>query len=214
MSLRMRRRESSESSPAEPRIRSALTTSWRSVLAMIWSQKLLTPPATTGMDAVSVVFICSGGDPSLGPGSAVEVSTWVLSIAETTKCTNTLLERSEDGEGSQSMPRGMLKTTNWSGTSAGETHMRALGEQSWLAAPSSSEVSQEKRELKSAWFPPSNESSSSSYCEQAWKKPSGPSTLSVAVRKKVPCATRTESRGMRPVSIGRYWSPIVNVTCR
>mmetsp|Transcript_38344 Transcript_38344/g.90467 ORF Transcript_38344/g.90467 Transcript_38344/m.90467 type:complete len:214 (-) Transcript_38344:106-747(-) len=134
MSLKMRRRESSAVLAAVPKIRSAFTTSWRSVLATISSQKMFTPPRTTGIEAESVVFICCGSWPPLGEVGR-PIASW--SLALTTRCTKTLLLSvsmpSAATVGSQSMPSGMLKDTKWSGTDAGLTHIWALGAHIWLA---------------------------------------------------------------------------------
>eukprot|EP00961_Rhodomonas_salina_P124365 1676320-Rhodomonas_salina.1 len=62
--------------------------SLRSVLAVMPSQKMLTPPATIGIEAVSVVFICRGSSPLFGVPDAVGSS------AFTTKSTKMLLLRS------------------------------------------------------------------------------------------------------------------------
>mmetsp|Transcript_7723 Transcript_7723/g.12064 ORF Transcript_7723/g.12064 Transcript_7723/m.12064 type:complete len:201 (+) Transcript_7723:1486-2088(+) len=126
MSLRMRRRESSDWDAAVPTTMSALATSTRSVLARTPSQKMLMPPVTIGMEAESVVFICMGSSPLFGAPVAV------VSSALTTNSTKMLLLRSFDAMPSNtSNPRGMLKETNWSGTEVGLAHIADCGLQVW-----------------------------------------------------------------------------------
>mmetsp|Transcript_27779 Transcript_27779/g.65964 ORF Transcript_27779/g.65964 Transcript_27779/m.65964 type:complete len:253 (+) Transcript_27779:608-1366(+) len=125
MSLRMRRRESSDWDAAVPTTMSALATSTRSVLARTPSQKMLMPPSTTGMEPKSVVLTCSGSHPWLGLSQPLESSALI------TMCTNTFCERSLDGSGYQSTPSGILYDTKLSGVEIGLTHMLAPGAQSW-----------------------------------------------------------------------------------
>eukprot|EP00961_Rhodomonas_salina_P093777 1261582-Rhodomonas_salina.2 len=58
-------------------------------------------------------------------------------MAETTRSTNTCALSVGLAAGSQSIPSGMLKTTNWSGIDAGLTHMLALGPHVWFTRASS-----------------------------------------------------------------------------
>mmetsp|Transcript_14118 Transcript_14118/g.29270 ORF Transcript_14118/g.29270 Transcript_14118/m.29270 type:complete len:212 (+) Transcript_14118:569-1204(+) len=126
MSFLMKRRESSSSELAEPRIRSRFATSTRSVLAVIWSQKMFWPPSTTGMLPVSLVLNCSAWS------LALPVTSLPRSSAVITRSTKTLEERSAAEGGIQSMPSGTLKETNWSGMDVGLAHMDERGAQSWL----------------------------------------------------------------------------------
>mmetsp|Transcript_34864 Transcript_34864/g.25207 ORF Transcript_34864/g.25207 Transcript_34864/m.25207 type:complete len:262 (-) Transcript_34864:169-954(-) len=199
MSLRMRRRESSDWDAAVPTTMSALATSTRSVLARTPSQKMLMPPWTTGIEAVSVVFICCGSAPLLGWPVATS------SMADTTRSTNTFSLSEELASGNQSIPRGMLKTTNWSGIDWGLTHMAAEGAHCCETALGGFGIRASKTDLRSK--------ESSSYWLHAWKSPLVVWSLSWnASSMKVPWPTRTESSGMSPVSMGLYWSPSVNVT--
>eukprot|EP00961_Rhodomonas_salina_P132962 1789842-Rhodomonas_salina.1 len=122
MSFLIRSRVSSVAFAADPTTISTFATSLRSVLAVMPSQKMFTPPSTTGMLAVNVVFICHGASPSLGLVGAVcdpEPVLASLSTADTTRSTKTLLDSDLDGASKKSMPRGMLNTANWSGIEAG-----------------------------------------------------------------------------------------------
>eukprot|EP00961_Rhodomonas_salina_P183471 2476398-Rhodomonas_salina.2 len=89
MFVRIRNRVNSAGLAAVPTTISTLATSLRSVLAVRPSQKMLMPPATMGMEAVSVVFICMGSSPSLGVGPAVPPTAGFVSSALMTIDTNT-----------------------------------------------------------------------------------------------------------------------------
>eukprot|EP00961_Rhodomonas_salina_P144448 1945194-Rhodomonas_salina.2 len=114
---------------------SAFATSLRSVLAVMPSQKTFTPPATTGIDAESVVFICHGSPPAFG--AAVPLALATVSMAETTRLTKTLLSSTSDAAGNQSIPSAILKETKPSGTEEGLLHMAAAGAHSWVPLASS-----------------------------------------------------------------------------
>mmetsp|Transcript_8949 Transcript_8949/g.17878 ORF Transcript_8949/g.17878 Transcript_8949/m.17878 type:complete len:215 (+) Transcript_8949:37-681(+) len=190
MSTRMVSRSSSASVLAEPRMMSALATSARSVLATTPSQKMLTPPSTTGIDAESVVFICPASPPWLGTPLAV------VSRTETTMSTNTLAERSCEEGGSHSMPRGTLKDTNWSEMAAGLLHMEAAGAQLCARRVTNSALSGNVEAVKLA-----------SHCAHAC-------CCTLLSEKKAPCPTRTESSGTIPVLVlGWYLALSVNVIC-
>eukprot|EP00961_Rhodomonas_salina_P279888 3781014-Rhodomonas_salina.2 len=183
--------------------------SLRSVLAVTPSQKMLIPPSTIGIDAVSVVLICHGASPLLGlvgPGEPPASARATVSTALTTKDTKMLFERSDAAMPSKtSKPRGILKETNWSGTDPGLTHMLACGPQSCVTM--SLNVSFSPSNPAS---PKSSASAASSYSEQRCSMPSAASTSS----RNVPMPARTESSGISPTGrFGAYCSPIVNVTC-
>eukprot|EP00961_Rhodomonas_salina_P296859 3936716-Rhodomonas_salina.2 len=181
------RRESSDALTADPTTMCTFATSCRSVFAVMPSQKTLMPPATTGMLAVRVVFICHGASPLLGTSSSRLAS---RSSALTTKFTKTTLSRALEPAPKKSMPRGMLKETNWSGRDAGLAHMEALGPHSW----------------RSVWLKSSTRG----------KEPPVHSKhlcVNAAVSKKTPFPARTESRGIRPAfSLTPYFFPRVKVT--
>mmetsp|Transcript_28006 Transcript_28006/g.66207 ORF Transcript_28006/g.66207 Transcript_28006/m.66207 type:complete len:227 (+) Transcript_28006:137-817(+) len=203
----MRRRVSSVALAAVPTMISALATSLRSVLAVNPSQNILMPPATMGMEAVSVVFICRGSSPPLGVPVAVGSSTL------TTNSTKMLLLKSGDAWSSKiSAPSGMLKDTNASGIELGLAHMLVWGAQSWSTASSKSPLATRPAVRPTSWLL-SEISSASSYSWQTCSL--------VVVSKNVPRPARTESSGISPLSylsaIGLlltvYLLPSVNVTC-
>mmetsp|Transcript_29904 Transcript_29904/g.71900 ORF Transcript_29904/g.71900 Transcript_29904/m.71900 type:complete len:231 (+) Transcript_29904:1562-2254(+) len=203
MSSKMRRRESSSSLAADPRMRSTCTTSTRSVLAVMPSQKMLTPPRTTGMEALRVVFICHGASPAFGSVGSAAALAWV-STAEMTMWTKTLLESVSacpSGVVSyQSTPSGMLKDAKLSGIEAGLTHMDAPGAQSWRSVvlkPSTA-----GNEYPGALV----------HCRHLCTMPASPLAACTS-SKKVPLPARTESNGIKPLfSLTAYLDPSVNVT--
>mmetsp|Transcript_60960 Transcript_60960/g.125621 ORF Transcript_60960/g.125621 Transcript_60960/m.125621 type:complete len:209 (-) Transcript_60960:5510-6136(-) len=184
MFVSIRSLDISEASPALPTMMSTSATSLRSVFAVTRSQKTLTPPLTTGMEAERVVFICK--EPS-----SVEIRSFTMAV--TTRCTKTLLLRVESAGGSQPKPNGMLNDTNWSGFDDGSMHIAAFGAQGWL-----------RRVLKRV----TSSKLSCVYSKQACR------IVFCVVKDdwKSPLLTRTESSGMREPSIGWYCGPIVNVT--
>mmetsp|Transcript_15708 Transcript_15708/g.37500 ORF Transcript_15708/g.37500 Transcript_15708/m.37500 type:complete len:205 (-) Transcript_15708:366-980(-) len=110
-----------------PTSRSALATSRRSVLATKASQKMLTPPATIGTLAVSVVLACHGASPALGFEAASRASS---SMALITMCTKMLESSWFDSVSSKiSEPSGMLNDTKLSGIELGLLHIRETGPQ-------------------------------------------------------------------------------------
>mmetsp|Transcript_16660 Transcript_16660/g.40137 ORF Transcript_16660/g.40137 Transcript_16660/m.40137 type:complete len:220 (-) Transcript_16660:1360-2019(-) len=124
----IRSRVSSASLLAVPTMMSALATSLRSVFAVTPSQKMLMPPATMGIEAVSVVFICVGSSPSFGVGPALPPTLLSVSSAFTTNETKTLFDKSELAmPSSTSNPRGILNETKESGVDSGLKHMLDLG---------------------------------------------------------------------------------------
>eukprot|EP00961_Rhodomonas_salina_P305062 3941835-Rhodomonas_salina.2 len=128
MSSMMRNRESSAVLLAVPTTMSTLATSLRSVFAVTPSQKMLMPPATMGIEAVSVVFICVGSSPSFGVGPALPPTLLSVSSAFTTNETKTLFDKSELAmPSSTSNPRGILNETKESGVDSGLKHMLDLG---------------------------------------------------------------------------------------
>mmetsp|Transcript_29908 Transcript_29908/g.71936 ORF Transcript_29908/g.71936 Transcript_29908/m.71936 type:complete len:236 (+) Transcript_29908:670-1377(+) len=215
-SSRMRSRVSSSLLDADPTTMSTLATSARSVLAVKPSQKMLTPPATIGIEAVRVVFIWNGSPPALGavglPMLAVGAT---VSTALTTSETKMLALRLLDAWPSKtSDPSGILKDTNWSGIELGLAHMLAWGPHSWSAASSKSPLVTRPTERPTSWSRSSLSSSASAY---SWHTCS----MLVEASRKVPRPTRTESSGMSPDSylsafgllLTVYLLPRVNVTC-
>mmetsp|Transcript_23549 Transcript_23549/g.47536 ORF Transcript_23549/g.47536 Transcript_23549/m.47536 type:complete len:227 (-) Transcript_23549:661-1341(-) len=202
MFSKMVRRVSSSVVLAEPMMRSASATCLRSVRTVMPEQKKLMPPSTTGIAAVSRVFICCASSPSLGSDPAAMAS---VSMALTTKSTNTTELSTLDELGIQSTPSGMLKETNWSGNASGLSHILAAGAQSCVVRVSGSGM-RESNVCCSAKV-------LAVYLVHASRKPSV-TPSEVARRAESPCPTSTESRGIRPsLRFGWYCGPSVNVTC-
>mmetsp|Transcript_27970 Transcript_27970/g.66088 ORF Transcript_27970/g.66088 Transcript_27970/m.66088 type:complete len:245 (+) Transcript_27970:557-1291(+) len=188
MSSRIRRLASSAALAALPMMMSTVATSLRSVLAVKPSQKMLTPPSTTGIDAESVVLTCHGASPLLG---AVLSPRATASSAETTRSTKTLLPSVEDGEPTKSTPSGMLNETKLSGMTLGLTHMAAAGAHAWL-----------RDALNAACASKLPASHAEHFC------------VSVAPSTNTPRPARTESSGTRPLfAFTSYWEPSVKVSC-
>mmetsp|Transcript_15633 Transcript_15633/g.37295 ORF Transcript_15633/g.37295 Transcript_15633/m.37295 type:complete len:255 (+) Transcript_15633:1573-2337(+) len=203
MSFLIMSRESSAMFMADPTTMSTFATSLRSVLAVMPSQKMLTPPRTTGMEALRVVFICHGASPAFGSVGSAAALAWV-STAEMTMWTKTLLESVSacpSGVVSyQSTPSGMLKDAKLSGIEAGLTHMDAPGAQSWRSVvlkPSTA-----GNEYPGALV----------HCRHLCTMPASPLAACTS-SKKVPLPARTESNGIKPLfSLTAYLDPSVNVT--
>eukprot|EP00961_Rhodomonas_salina_P278645 3764510-Rhodomonas_salina.1 len=199
MSLIMRSRDSSARSEAEPTTMSAVARSLRSLLAVNPSQNKLMPPATTGIEAERVVFICHGASPALGSVASLCAFS---STADTTRSTNTLLSSATEGAPKKSTPSGMLNETKWSGMEAGLTHMAAAGPQAWVSVS-----------LKLAMAPQDANSLAGElvYSTHLWcKLPAASASV-----KNVPLPARTESSGINPeLVLTPYLDPRVKVTFR
>mmetsp|Transcript_26766 Transcript_26766/g.19175 ORF Transcript_26766/g.19175 Transcript_26766/m.19175 type:complete len:231 (-) Transcript_26766:222-914(-) len=210
MSLMILRRVNSFPFLADPTIMSALATSLRSVLATMPSQKMLIPPSTIGIEAVSVVLTCHGFSPA--PGSAPALAS--SSMALITMSTKMLLLRVLEALLSSTMdPSGILNDTNWSGISEGEAHIVDCGAHGCSSAslkrPFSGCVPSYDSPMRVVLLP----------AAYVWHVCSISSAASTSARN-VPSPTRTESRGISPLLkmslLGLLFtlnlSPSVNVT--